>query len=383
MCSLAVIAIPFSRNITMFLVAVGVLGSSYGGIETAMGSWIIDLWKEKSNSYLQLMYLLGSVGNMLCPFISAPFLADEVQQSSLPDDILIRNEEILMDGNVTDIVVTVKMAAKPTSLLEIPYGACTAVLLGSVFVQIILYIKYRKISVIEDLEDDIKVKDIEKTDSSRRFSVYQGQGPADAESTQSRSYYWTVIVIGSLLFCFFVCVIDNTRNYLVAFVIHCPLKIPKTTGSLMLSAFTVSFTLTRLASVFIAAKIKASHMLITSFLLIAAGNVIILLSATNWSPGLWIGFVIIGAGCASCIGSLYAIIDERILVDSSVCGILMGASSFMTMISPIINGEVLETFPFIYVIINLSSISLCILLFFLLQATDCMKKKNCSESTDL
>ncbi|KAI1278391.1 Major facilitator superfamily domain-containing protein 4A [Halotydeus destructor] len=365
MCCLSVICIPFCREILTYLIAMGFLGASFAGLDIATSAWIIEIWKENSNTYLQLLYFLASIGNTVSPIMSAPFLAPEGEGLS---HLETGNASTTFSPNSSSVIITENITADVSkSRIEIPFGVCAVITLFSIIIQVILYFKFNTKHKSVDISPEVQQSDTKQNGD-------HGQSALDSnDETQSKVYYWSIITVGSLLFCFFICTIENTRNYLPAFVVNCNLKLSKSTGSYMSSAFIGAFTLARLCSIFIAAKLKASHMLIADFILVIAGNIIVLFSANSWELGLWIGFVIMGIGSASCVGAMYAMIEERIVVDNFVCGIMMFGSAIATTISPLFNGDFLEGFPVIYIIINLSSLAVCIVLYFSIFIIDMLK----------
>ena len=74
--AISVTLVPHSPNLlALYSIAIG-MGLGAGVLNTIINVWIIEMWKEKSPSVLQIPGLTFGIGTILSPLIIKPFLRD-------------------------------------------------------------------------------------------------------------------------------------------------------------------------------------------------------------------------------------------------------------------------------------------------------------------
>jgi fucose permease len=266
------------------------------------------------------------------------------------------------------------------SRIYIPYSIVSGVLFAGAILQFFLFFTSPYKSAL---------RTVGKTDDGNILKHELSSTSADDESSNliplalPRSYFIAVILIGGALLCFEMGIEQNTFNYLQTFSVHVDLKLSKSTGAYMTSALSASYTASRLMAILFATKFSTLPMLYFDLIVILIGNLIVMFYANTSETGLWIGLIVLGAGFSSCFPAIYAFLEERINVTNTVCGMFMFMSSIGTTVSPLLEGKYIETWPLIFVWINLVSVVICILLFIGLHCTDIMKQKYGLKRTNL
>ena len=136
---LCVALIPLYANYYAFLVYSAVIGLVSGAADTSVNVWVIDIWRDRSAPFVQALQFFWSVGFIVSPLISNPFLSPESKDhkvnkifktdQSASKDILLPDEHL-------------KLVSE--SKLYVPYIAAGAIcLVGSVSL-LVIYV-YRKI----------------------------------------------------------------------------------------------------------------------------------------------------------------------------------------------------------------------------------------------
>lgn len=88
--AIAVTLVPHSPNLlSLYSIAIGI-GLGAGVLNTVINVWIIEMWKEKSPSILQIPGLTFGIGTIMSPLIIKPFLtenySDILQKSTSIDN---------------------------------------------------------------------------------------------------------------------------------------------------------------------------------------------------------------------------------------------------------------------------------------------------------
>ena len=370
-CSLMIGFLPHLRSFFPYLATQAGLGIVCAAFDLICNAWLIDIWRENANPYLQLMQFFSSLGNLLSPLITAPFLADE---SSTQEKMNRFQLEVF----------------RHKSQVFIPYLMSAVVLATALIFHIIVYFwgsvsddkpssNYDNQIITYNNQDSYDNQVNEKEESSINLSNKLESSSSLSSDIQhqpiSRGYNWTVIVLGACLYCFYSSLTDNTKCYMQPFVVNTKLHISTSTSSYMMSAFIGIFSLTRILSVYIATKVSALKMLWFDFVVVMAGNIMLFWFADTWETGIWLGFLVAGVGEASINGSIFAIIEQRVPVTDFVCGVIVFGSCISTAIYPLADGALIETFPEIYTIINMVSIIGCVIFLIAIQFSDLWKSK--------
>ncbi|KAI1285830.1 Major facilitator superfamily domain-containing protein 4B [Halotydeus destructor] len=353
-CAISILVMPYMKSLQGFILAQAALGFAAAGVDVGGNAWLLEIWKEQANPYMQSMHFFYALGMTFGPILCEPFLSPDINRT-----IVLDNSTIINFFNVTD--TTVK------SQIHIPYSLCSAVLLAAAMLQIALFYisPYKGMNRILGRKQDATPINSSRDDEDEESTLIP--------VTLPKRYYVIVIVIGGLLLCFEAGLEQNTMNYLSTFVVHVDLKLSKSTGAFMTSAMSASYTISRLLSIFLATRLPTVLMLYLDFAVMLVGNVLVLKFCNTSEVGLWIGLIVMGFGFSSCFPAIYSFLEERINVTNTVCGIFMFASSIATTIEPLFEGQYIEEWPEIFVYINVASVLACVVLFVCLHYTDHLK----------
>lgn len=156
-----------------------------------MNSWLLELWSEAVNPYMQSMHFCYSLGSTLGPLIVRPFLSKVHKNDTHVNATATEFESDEGDGDAA------------TSRIIIPFAISATLYLIAAAIQIVLFLK-------------IKYKQSERGVSSGAGSVEsetQMNGSLKRSSDTShllseetnplpKSYFISVVVIGAFLLCF-------------------------------------------------------------------------------------------------------------------------------------------------------------------------------------
>ena len=363
----ALIAIPFVRSLYFFIIAQAVFGFAIAGLDVAGNAWMLEIWQEGANPYMQGLHFSYAIGMTVGPLIAEPFLSPEIRREN-STIISVDNGTTAEFFNLTN-ATSVADIINAESKIEIPFAICSLALCLSA---VLLFVLYFTSPYTETLRSASQAK----VTSSGRHMVDKDEEQSNLIPVEtSKEYFYKIIVLGSMLLCFYSGIELNTFTFLPDFVIYSDLRLTKSKGAYMLSVLSAVFACCRGISIIVATRVKTSHMLYTNMLLIGIGNAILLFFGNSSEQWTWIGLIVMGIGYSCVFPGIYAFLEERINVTNSVCGCFMFASSIATTTNPILIGYFIETSPMIFVYINVVSLVVCLLIFIGLHSTDASLKK--------
>lgn len=318
MISLCVLAVPFTRHLWQYLLSesgLGLFSSMYGA---NFNSWLLQMWQLNANPFMQAAHACHAVGTMIAPLLVAPFLSD-------------KNSTIAYE-NETRIII--------------PFSIMSGILISMGIGLSVLFLKFPY------------------TDFKREVSKKAGDNCRQIPS--SKYYNMILVTLIGFLICSYVGVELTTLGFAATFVYNLPQGFSKADAAHVSSALSASFAVNRIVSIYIATRIKARTMMITSFVILMTGNILLLIFANNSPLMVWIAFVIIGKGHSPVYPCILSFVEERINVTTSVCSIFILSSSFSSIVIPIILGKFLEQNPLVYVYVNLLGLAVCAVVFMLI-----------------
>ena len=76
--------LPHLRSLLMYFMAQGAVGFASAGIDVAGNVWLLEMWQEGSNPYMQGMHFSYALGSTISPLLCEPFLSpDKVTNGSV------------------------------------------------------------------------------------------------------------------------------------------------------------------------------------------------------------------------------------------------------------------------------------------------------------
>lgn len=361
---LALLSIPFVHDLYYFILAQAVLGFFTAGMDVAGNAWILEIWQETANPYMQGMHFCYAIGMTIAPLIAEPFLSPDIKREN-NTVISIDNGTDVAFFNVTNAsAVSDVIAGK--SQIAVPYSICAVVLFAAAALLFTLFIRTPYLHPI-------------RTVSQAKFSSSPSGDMVSAVNDENinliametpRRYYVTVILLGSALLCFYSGIEINTFTFFPDFAVYIDLHLSKSKAAFMTSLLSAAFACSRGVSIILATKFKPTSMLYTNLVLIGLGNGLMLVSANTSEHMLWVSLILCGFGYSCVFPGIYAFLEQRINVTNTICGLFMFSSSIATTINPLILGYFIETSTLVFVYINLVSLVTCLALFVGLHSTD-------------
>ena len=334
------------------------IGFASAGIDVAGNAWLLEMWQENSNPYMQGLHFSYALGSTLSPLLAEPFLSPDRPPLNISGMVNVSDpHQTIPFVNITDYA--------QQSQIQVPYSIVASVSFLASILLLTLYFLNPYKDPLRTLSHLKSSQSMEITDESVNLIPMR----------LPRSYFVTIIILGGSILCFYAGIELNTFTYLPAFAVNIDLHLSKSTGAFMTSVTSASYTVSRGLSIFLATRFKTTTLLYFNFSIIGVGNLLVLRYANSSETMLWVGLIVMGFGFSSVFPGIYAFLEERINVTNTVCGFFMFASSLATTINPIIEGKYIEKYPLTFVYINIVSLICCIGLFIGLHHTDQTKSR--------
>ena len=355
LAGITVLTVPFVQNLAQFISAQVALGIFSSGLDVAGNAWLLELWEDKVNVPMQGMHFAFAIGMTIAPLIATPFLSKDIRKAPKFDNSTL-NELNMTSGEHVDCI-----EGKTESHIAIPYAITAAALMfsGVLLFFVSLTVPYTQQSRRSSTSDK-KQLDMEASESS---------SSSDEISSGSRYLHPKyLIILSSLILCFFTGVEINSFSFLPDFAVYSKLNLSKKTGALMTSVLSGSFALFRGLNIIVATKFSSEVMLYSHFALTCLGTAVMLPAALIDKVNLrvilmWVSVVISGAGYSCMFPTIYAYLEERITVNTFMTGATIFAGSVSTIVTPIIVGLTIEAFPLIFVYVSVVGLAVCFFFF--------------------
>lgn len=376
----AMLAVPFVRVLWLYLTAEMVTGLMAAAVDVACNSWILEIWQESANPYMQGMHFSYALGQTVAPLITEPFLSPDSKQQDNGTNILF--DELGNNGtshSETRIVV-------PYSISAVTY-ACAGIVIVFLYFRVPYVDPKRTVSgdsttvmnnnsVNNNVKRRTQVPDLlASSGCSSDEQLPPEDEPTDylllsAYETEAKRYHWKLVAMGCVLLCCYTGLELSTFNFIPEFAVVIDLRLSKSKAAFLTSVMSGAFAANRFFSIIVASKIKPKKMLYMSFLMLLTGNSILLFFANTSEPMLWVGVILMGSGHSSVFPCIMSFLEQRVNVTTTVCGFFMLASAVSSGILPIVVGNYVESFPLIYVYVNLFLLTACFTVFSCLWTVD-------------
>lgn len=368
---LCVALIPLYANYYAFLVYSALIGLVSGAADTSVNVWVIDIWKDRSAPFVQALQFFWSVGFIVSPLISNPFLSPESKEHKL-------NKLFKTATETKDILPPEEhQRLVKHSSLHVPYIAAGAIcLVGSVSL-LVIYV-YRRIErcalknrIKEDEQNGTgQVKSAENAQDEKKAADDYENHPA-IEYSKKKLYLIQILLFVSIMTSAF-CANEMTfLQYAATFAVKLDLDITKRVATLIMTGIASSFAFGRFCGIFCAMKFKPIHILYADWIIIMLGHLILLVS-NNGIHFLWIGTILVGFGYASFFAAIFSYLRERCAVNNVLSSVVILASLSGNAIGyPIFIGKYLETEPLMLIYGNIALLLVMFACFIGLAVLDC------------
>ena len=384
--ALATLAVAVNQIFWVYLLAMALLGIAAGAIDVGNTVTILYIWKERSNPFMQGLHFAFSVAMVLSPYLVTPFLTDAPHNSNhtggMNDSIVHLNIHSNQLGTHDNFVIefdqfnatlnslqynstlnshvmqatdwidddeqlynsTIQLASELISQagnslhLIVPFAVCTGVLLVAAVGQFVLFFLVTGTSVVQSKDEEVVIAECKATKVDKKQSL-------------------TLIGAGCLLLCFYNVSEMNSFIYAPNFITFRGYS--EASGADLARYMSTAYSICRLASIIIATRVPTLYMLYIHFVIIAVGNVTLLLADPSSLIQLTVGLCIVGSGLSAVFAALYAFYEELMDVTNGICGAFMFASALAVSLTPIVEGQFLPTYPAVYNYINLAALFIC------------------------
>lgn len=326
----SILLVPFARSVVVYILTEGIFGLSTGGINCAFNAWILKVWTTNPGPLMQGLHVFYSIGMIIAPAIEAPFLAqvnDSV--SSAGNSTLITGETDLHKGSIAD-----------GSRILVPFtmGACA--MFATAAFALLLRFKYPSDSV---------------ANSSSHQEI---AGNSDEYPVRLKRQ---IMLMAMILFMAQQMVDTTITSFIPTYTVYSNLNFSEESAAHVSSVLAISMTVFRIFGCIIAAKVSNDRILYSSVCLIVLSNLLLLAWTSMTVTGVWATIAVMGAGNSVANACLYSFLSQRMEVTAFVCGCCMLMGCVGNVLSPLVVGHYLQLFPSVFPIVNLSGMSLLVL----------------------
>lgn len=216
--------IPQFASLPSYFSWQAVLGTFAGAVDCGSNSWLLEIWQEKANMYMQAMHFHYAIGATISPLIAQPFLSPEKNEtnSTVGEPLVAQEYEFKIGHNSTT-----------KSRVYIPYeiSALINILIGFLIILMNFLIHYKPPP--RSMENKAVLQSAQNVD----HDVNSNSDTAALLKTNKLPRYYYVIVVSMAcgILCFYVGQEINCFNYLETFVVKSKLHTSKSTGAYMVS----------------------------------------------------------------------------------------------------------------------------------------------------
>lgn len=299
-------------------------------IDVASNAWVIEIWPENPNPFMQGLHFSFAIGTSLAPLIAVPFLPSF--NTSDPNTTLSSQE-------VEEYHVFVPF----TIVSSVIFVAASSLLLVYIFKP---YKQVKRQTTISSESLKSSGSDSSSCGSGERVEV---------------GMKVLILVLTAAILCFHVGMEMNVFNYAETFAVK--LGYEQKTGAFLTSAFSTAFTLSRGLDILLATKFAPSTIVYFNLTLVLIGNTVLYLFSSNTPLLLATGLVFLGLGFGGISPAVYSFIESCFPVTNKICGFFVFSSSISSIVNPIIIGSWVEMYPYVFVYYGTFS-CICALLFF-------------------
>jgi hypothetical protein len=296
--------------VTIYYLFAFVTGLSNGTFENAATVWLIEIWKEKCNPFLQLTQSAFGVGLIITPLISKPFVfGNQDQETNQGYNISTTEVPSIFHQEYSDSNNIVSVEERKSSLTW-PFLIMGSVQLmaGVLHLTFLLCKKYEYVPDNQELVSEksketsnVTSQDLIENSVLRKSPVKLFDNPG--------SPYKLIVCLAALCIATYNSSVMGHFQFGPTFSQYIPLELSASDAALIHSYFSITFTIGRGLCVFISLKLKPQTMLSVNFVLLLAANLALMFSGDSRIL-LILGNVLIGLGCASFWPSFFAFVQQ-------------------------------------------------------------------------
>lgn len=335
------------------MVSMCLQGYTFSVFDIVTNGWILDLWREKCNIYMQTLHFSIALGMTIGPFTLAPFvgLDPSKSQTEVENAMIKLNATLGPVSKVKEEITNGTSTVPSISRFSIPFTIYGIAILLSALIQLWLYYFEKRIEE-QTRNESIRLKcDPQTVESPKDEVSYTSENHSQVISKKDKRL---VLVLGSIILFVYVGMEINIFNFITQFIVY--MKIDQKTSVYQATILSASFAFFRLIAILESKVCTAVSLLIIHLsLLIMSCLVLFFLShiSINWMS---FGVFLLGGGCSVFFPSTYSMIETLTSLDNQSISILMFMGSLASIFYPLFMLKLLHFDPMFYVYINFMSI---------------------------
>ncbi|KAG4076474.1 hypothetical protein HA402_005917 [Bradysia odoriphaga] len=333
---------PYCPDKSMFFVSGGILGFSTGLYDSAQMVWMIEIWQHKAGPFIQAQSLFYGIGSIIPSVLIAPFLQ--------------KYDHLNVGLNRTD------SSPVETSTLHIPFLMIGALDSLALVFQLFLFTFHRyhtppmyaneNFEMIDDAKNVSPPIDPELKD--KNVSINQ-QENVTSMGVSSRKIKLVAIIV--LFLGVYTGMEVSTMQFLPTFGQYSDLKMTESASSYVLTGLIGMSCIGRLIGAIIIVKVRPELLIFINFILVLAGNLILLIWSNDSLPMFWLGSMILGMGFSTIFPGFCAFMEKYLVFTTSVASSVLVFGAFVSSIYPFIIGKFIERHAVVLTYTNLFSTS--------------------------
>ena len=364
--ALSLLIVPFIRILWLYVALEVIFGFAGAAMDVACNSWLLEIWEADVNPWMQALHFSFAIGMTIAPLIEEPFLSPYLKEIQKNDSTSVTHANETLPHEQTRIVI--------------PYSMAAAAFVAVAVLFTVLYFKMPYIETKRTVASPKQSEDghtqINSSNNNNDLALRTGVGDIDRQDLlmqaererQEKVYHVQMIVLGSLLLCFYIGFEISTFNFMSEFAVLALSSKPK--GAFLTSVTSAAFAGNRFISIFMAAKIKPKTMLYMSFALLSIGNILLISCFKGSEVMIWIAAMIIGVGHSCVFPCIMSFLETRLNITTFVCGIFILSSCISSVAVPFVIGSYITSHPLVYVYINIGGLIACAGIFSVLYIID-------------
>ncbi|XP_060573550.1 sodium-dependent glucose transporter 1-like isoform X2 [Ruditapes philippinarum] len=377
---------PYCSSLAAMLFIKFAGGFFFGGLDTGGNADIIHVWGADVDTYMQALHFAFSIGTLLSPLATEPFLAGTFVTCYEKTNITVENAtnefypattNAMTDKSTTDTPVKENVTLDNSSILQIcnenleETNVHHAFLMSSLFMfsaticYIYLYIKTQR--------------------NKKKMTTLQAKANSDGDKSDKRNempIYFKIIFLSllSLLISSYCIAEDSFAGFLMTFSLDY-LDWDKSTGSYATSVFWFTFCAGRFCGIFIVSCCKNSTLL-TTYLCFFTLSYIAFTITTFFKlfPLIWVSIAALGFSLSVIFPAVFSWTSEHIIhVSGKISALFLVSSCLSGMLLPLLIGFLMEYFhPMWYSYVLLITALFCVVCYVSIRAVKrfCLKTQN-------
>ncbi|XP_060607776.1 sodium-dependent glucose transporter 1A-like isoform X2 [Ruditapes philippinarum] len=372
------VSLPWCRWFTLMLVVRFVSGLGAGALDTGANAYVMSFWGEKAGPYMQGLHFCFSMGGIVSPLATEPFLAERschylnlTESKVNQSDANLTLTEYVSNNATGNKCQTTEFAE---TYIYLAYIISSVVIITSSIPFFVIYVREILKTFQTPTQEVTSEQPDEKEVAEQRIQIIM--------SKRARILILFLICLFMMVYC---AVEDTFSSFLATFCIRY-FGWTKATSSYATSVFWMAFAVGRFLAIFIVKMFKPVNLLLSysSFLILAFVGVLIA-CLTSITIILWVSICIAGFSMSLIFPSVYSWTEESILqVTGKISSFFVIAGSIGLIINPVVLGYLMEKMTplwFVYLLLGKSCFSL-ILLFAVLTLVNFFKQKEDSKTVD-